>query len=188
MVRFRFATFRKLFNGRYCMYIAATVKYCNTYSHVVCVSLCEIEQVVNIMKDFDLVRCISYHEVMFANKYYFPHPSSLSFFIHLSWTFRLVISDRSVVASRDRGSLPRESSLSEATPDLPVGSGRSKIVKIASVLSIFRQGIPIVDAIAKMPFAQKAMLRRSIPMTASSPYLPNPLLPTAVIARGIKKS
>ena len=62
-------------------------------------------------KDFDLVQCISDHEVMFANNnnYYFPHPSSHSFFIRLSWTFRLVISDKSAVAIRDRGSIPRES-------------------------------------------------------------------------------
>ena len=32
-----------------------------------CVSCCEIEQVANRMKDFDLVQCISDHEVMFAN-------------------------------------------------------------------------------------------------------------------------
>ena len=74
-------------------------------------------------KDFDLVQCISNHEVMFANNYYFSHPSSLSFFIRLSWTFRLAISDKSAVASCDHGSILRESSLSEATPDVPVGSG-----------------------------------------------------------------
>ena len=47
-------------------------------------------------------------------------------FIRLSWTFRLAISDRSAVASRDRGSVPRESSSSEAMPDVLVGSGCSK--------------------------------------------------------------
>ena len=40
------------------------------------------------------------------------------------------------------------SPLSEATLDVPVGSGRSKIVEIASGLSFFRQDIPIVGAIA----------------------------------------
>ena len=54
-----------------------------------------------MMKHFDLVQCISDHEVMFANNYYSPHPTSLSFFIRLSWTFRLTISDRSPVASRN---------------------------------------------------------------------------------------
>ena len=37
---------------------------------------------------------------------------------------------------------------SEATLDVPVDSGRSKIVGIASGLSFFRQDIPIVGAIA----------------------------------------
>ena len=99
-------------------------------------------------KDFDLVQCISDHEVMFANNYYFPHPSSHSFFKRLSWTFRLAISDRSAVASRDRGSIPRESSSSEATFDALVGSGRFKLVEKASRLSFFRQDIPIVGFIA----------------------------------------
>ena len=50
----------------------------------------------NMTKDFDLiVQCISDHAVMFVNNSYFPHPSSHSFFIRLSWTFRLAISDRS---------------------------------------------------------------------------------------------
>ena len=65
---------------------------------------------------------------MFANNYDFPNCSPLSFFIRLSWTIRLAISDRSAVASRDRGSIPRESSSSEATLDVLVGSGRSEIV------------------------------------------------------------
>ena len=54
----------------------------------------------------------------------------------------------SAVASRDRGSIPRESSSSEATLDVLVGSGRSKIVEIASRLSFFCQDIPIVGLIA----------------------------------------
>ena len=99
-------------------------------------------------KDFDLVQCISDHEFMFANNYYFPHPSSHSFFIRLSWTFRLAIIDRNAVDSRDHGSILRESSSSEATPDVLVSSGRSKIVEIASGLSIFCQDIPIVGSIA----------------------------------------
>ena len=98
-------------------------------------------------KNFDLVQCISDHEVVFANNYYFPHPSSLSFFIRLSWTVQLAISDRSAVASHDCGSLPRESSPSEATPDVPVGLGHSKI-EITSGLSFSRQDIPIVGTIA----------------------------------------
>ena len=61
-------------------------------------------------KDFDLVQCISDHEVMFVNNYYFPHPSSLSFFIRLSWSFRLAISDISAVTSRGHSSFPRGSS------------------------------------------------------------------------------
>ena len=92
-------------------------------------------------KDFHLVQCISDHEVMFVNNYYFPHTSSLSFFIHLSWTFRLAIGYRSVVASHDRGSLPRESSPSEATPDVHVSSVRSKIVEIYSLqIKLFPPG------------------------------------------------
>ena len=94
-----------------------------------------------------LVQCISDHEVMFANNY-FPHLSSHSFFIRLSWTFRLAISGRSAVASLDRGSIPRESSSSEATPDVLVGSGHPKIVEIASGFKFFHQDIPIVGSIA----------------------------------------
>ena len=63
-----------------------------------------------MMKDFDLVQCISDHEVMFANNYYFPHPSSLSFFIRLYWPFQLAISAISAVTSRGCGSLLRKSS------------------------------------------------------------------------------
>ena len=37
------------------------------------------------------------------------------------------------------------SPLSESTLDVPVGSGRSKIVGIASGLSFFRQDIPVGD-------------------------------------------
>ena len=71
-------------------------------------------------------------------------------FIRLSRTFRLAISDRSAVASRDRGSIPRESSSSEVTPDILVGSGRSKNKNSGNSVQIklFRQDIPIVGSIA----------------------------------------
>ena len=170
----------------------------NTYSHVVCVSLCEIEQVAIMTKDFDLVQCISDHEVMFANNYYFPHPSLLSFFIRLSWIFWPAISDRSAVASCDLGSLPRESSPSEAMPDVPVGSGCSKIVEIYSVRikffppgyshSLYHSLCRLEGIFTKIFFTQIDMLRQSIPTIASSPHLPNPLLPTVVIAQEFKNA
>ena len=49
------------------------------------------------------------------------------------------------------------SPLSEATLDVPVGSGRSKIVGIASGLSFFRQDIPIVGAIADAGWKQSSL-------------------------------
>ena len=49
------------------------------------------------------------------------------------------------------------SPLSEATLDVPVGSGRSKIVGIASRLSFFRQDIPIVGAIADAGWKQSSL-------------------------------
>ena len=91
------------------------------------------------------------------------HPSSLSFFIRLSWSFRLAITDRSAVTSRSRCSLLKfcekvaASPLSEATLDVPVGSGRSKIVGIASGLSFFRQDIPIVGTIADAGWKQSSL-------------------------------
>ena len=123
-------------------------------------------------------------------------------FIRLPWTFRLAISDRSAVASRDRGSIPRESSSSEATPDVLVRSERSKNKNSGNSVRIklFTPGYShswlhslcrLEGIFTKMPFAQKAMLRRSFPPIASvfsSPYLPNPSLPTAVIARELKEA
>ena len=49
------------------------------------------------------------------------------------------------------------SPLSEATLDVPVGSGHSKIVGIASGLSFFRQDIPIVGAIAYAGWKQSSL-------------------------------
>ena len=40
----------------------------------------------------------------------------------------------------------------------------------------------------KPPFAQIAMLRWSVPTVASSPHLPNPLLPMVVITQEFKKA
>ena len=51
------------------------------------------------------------------------------------------------------------SPLSEATLDVPVGSGRSKIVGIASGLSFFRQDISIVGAIADAGWKQSSLKR-----------------------------
>ena len=84
-------------------------------------------------------------------------------FIRLSWTFGLAISDRSAVASRDRGSIPRESSSSEARPDVLVGSDalKIKIVEIASGLSFFRQDIPIVGSIALAGWKESSRTRLS---------------------------
>ena len=50
-----------------------------------------------------------------------------------------------------------ESPLLEATLDIPVGPGRSKIVGIASGLSFFRQDIPIVGAIADTGWKQSSL-------------------------------
>ena len=47
--------------------------------------------------------------------------------------------------------------LPQATFDVPVGSGRSKIVGIASGLSFFRQDIPIVGAIADAGWKQSSL-------------------------------
>ena len=46
---------------------------------------------------------------------------------------------------------------SEATLDVPVGSGRSKIVGIASGLNLFRQDIPIVGAITDAGWKQSSL-------------------------------
>ena len=49
------------------------------------------------------------------------------------------------------------SPLSEATLDVPVGSGRSKIVGIVSGLCFFQQDIPIVGAIADAGWKQSLL-------------------------------
>ena len=68
--------------------ICTYVRSCNcevipTAMYIVCVSLCEIEQVANMTKDFDLIQRISDHEVMFANNYYFPHPIPSNLFSYV---------------------------------------------------------------------------------------------------------
>ena len=103
-------------------------------------------------KDIDLVQCISDHEVvMFANNYYFPHPSSLSFFIWPSVTEVLLLVVTAV--------LYRERVVHQRLymPDVLVGSGRSKIVEIASGLSIFHQDIPIVGAITYASWKESSL-------------------------------
>ena len=47
--------------------------------------------------------------------------------------------------------------LSVATLDIPVGSGRSKIMGIASGLSFSRQAIPVVGAIADAGWKQSSL-------------------------------
>ena len=77
-------------------------------------------------KAFDLVQCISdHHEVMFANNYYFRHPSSLAFFVRLSWTFGMPISDRSAIGIAVTAVLCHKRVVRQRlyTPDVPVGSG-----------------------------------------------------------------
>ena len=70
-----------------------------------------------------------------------------------------------------------------------------KIVEIASGLRFFHQDIPIVSSIAYTGWKESSRkclshkkLRLDDASVFSSPYLPNPLLPTAVIARELKEA
>ena len=72
-----------------------------------------------------------------------------------------------------------------------------KIMEIASRLSFFRQDIPIVGSIAYAGWkesSRKCLSHKTLCLDGpfqrrvfSSPYLPNPPLPTAVIARELKE-
>ena len=89
-------------------------------------------------------------------------------FIRLSWTFRLAISDRSAVASRDRGSILRESSSSEAGRSKNKNSGNSVQIKLfppGYSHSWLHSLCRLEGIFTKMPFAQKDMLKRPYPTT-----------------------
>ena len=127
-------------------YVATTVKL--YLQPCVCVSLCEIEQVANMTKDFDLVQCISDNEVMFANNYS-PPPFALFSYVflgRLGWPSVTEVQLLAVIMVLYRERVVRQRL--RLTYSSVLDALKIKIMEIASGLSFFRQDIPIVGSIA----------------------------------------